>query len=224
MLYSNWTFALSWAWASHASKEVKDGKTEPDQISRQRGSGMAHHMRILDVWRVMAMVRPPAVHHGPTARAWYSTSQLSVSLKLPSRSWDAAWCINVQYGSVWLHRNYALQNHITPCEWCGMKCNTNVRSSESYSGSFMSLETIETKWKQLLKTLKGIEHVMKIARIGPCPARGASHSNWPWRFPHHNCHNCHNFGESRKVQVPRCSELHSWKQHVNFSGTVQSRI
>ena len=65
MLYSNWTFALSWAWASHASKEVKDGKTEPDQISRQRGSGMAHHMRILDVWRVMAMVAvrgPPWSH------------------------------------------------------------------------------------------------------------------------------------------------------------------
>jgi hypothetical protein len=44
-----------------------------------------------------------------------------------------------------------------------MKCNTNVRSSESYSGRFMSLETIETKLKQLLKTLKDIEHVMKIA-------------------------------------------------------------
>ena len=122
MLYSNWTFALSWAWASHASKEVKDSKTEPDQISRQRGSRMAHHMRILDVWRVMA-VQPWSTMDPLQLRAWYSTSQLSVSLKLPSRSWDAAWCINVQYGSVRLHRNYALQNHITPCEWSGMKWN-----------------------------------------------------------------------------------------------------
>ena len=80
---------------SHASKEVKDGKTEPDQISCQRGSGMAHHMRILE-GRVMAVHRGPGSTIGPQLRAWYSTSQLSVSLKLPSRSWDAAWC-NVHF-------------------------------------------------------------------------------------------------------------------------------
>lgn len=233
MLYSNWTFAHLCSQLSMSQSRLEGSKrrqngTRSNQLPARQRDGSPH----ADPGRTShGHGRPPwsAVHHwtcnsAPGTQPANSVFHWSCHPH-PGMLHGSAWC-NVHFWSVWLHRNYALQNHITPCEWSGMKCNTNVRSSESYSGSFMSLETIETKLKQLLNTLKDIEHAMKIAWIGPCPARGASHSNWPWRFPHHNCHNCtncHNF-ESRKVQVPRCSELHSWKQHVNFSGTVQSRI